>query len=381
MLRTALTWDWICSALSLRSGVAMSSGTILVVVVGLLALVFLAAGVLAFSRVQWLQRQEIKSAAKPLSGKARRSPQRYLSLVPFLALIIPLALFLVTWGSSAFPGGPFPPSLNSTTLAGASPSPAQVHGTLNVGTSITFPKQVYIDQKTNELAGFDIDLINALAQQLHLKLNLVQMDFGKLTDSLSSKQVDAVIAAYADTRVASFLTVPYLDPHEVVLTLKDTSATSNKITQFTVLTDLCGHTIGVLQFSNEDADLQKTKSRCAQKSPLKIVEEQNVDAVGNALASGQVEATYQDSPSSLYYEGQYPGKLQEIGSLQGSQEVILLRADDVSLYHSIQTAFQQLVQDGAYRQLLDEWHLGNDAIPSSNSTAVTGRASELNVPV
>jgi len=383
MVRATITWNWIALTASLRSATKMPAGILPLTVLELLALVFLVVGALTFFRVRQLRRQEAKTTAGTQQNHVQTHVQwqQRLSFVPSLALIVPVILFVCVWlGNTALFNSltPTPTPIHHPTITPPhSPIPTTIiPGTLTVGTSITFPQQVFLNQQ-NKLDGFDIGLINAFAQQLKLKIKLQQMKFDQLKTSLNNNSVDVVIAAYPLTSdVASLPNIPYLNPREVVLTLKS----APKLTKFSSLTDLCGHTIGILKASNEDTDLQNAKSKCSHNTTITIIEEQSIDAVSSDLANGIVEATYQDSPSSVSYQKTYPGKFLVVGSMPSTKEGILVSPDNPSLFQTIQSAFALLMQNGQYSQLLTKWNLTDDAIAASGAFAATREQAESSRP-
>src|SRR5579872_3576290 len=58
------------------------------------------------------------------------------------------------------------PTANPATPTVTPPNDLLVPGTLTVGSDTTYPPQEYIDTATNKPAGFDIDLITAIAQRM-----------------------------------------------------------------------------------------------------------------------------------------------------------------------------------------------------------------------
>src|SRR5205823_7499891 len=68
-------------------------------------------------------------------------------------------------------------------------------GTLTVGSDTTYPPQEYIDTTTSNPAGFDVDLITAIAQRMGLKAHVVTTKFDTIIDDLSNKRFDVVISA------------------------------------------------------------------------------------------------------------------------------------------------------------------------------------------
>ena len=64
-------------------------------------------------------------------------------------------------------------------------------GTLTVGMNLQFEPEMYLDDN-NEPAGYDVDLLNALADEMGVKLDIVNLDFDGLIPGLQSKKFDMV---------------------------------------------------------------------------------------------------------------------------------------------------------------------------------------------
>jgi ABC-type amino acid transport substrate-binding protein len=64
-------------------------------------------------------------------------------------------------------------------------------GTLTVGMNLQFKPEMYLDDD-NEPAGYDVDLLNDLADEMGVKLDIVNLDFDGLIPGLQSKQFDMV---------------------------------------------------------------------------------------------------------------------------------------------------------------------------------------------
>jgi polar amino acid transport system substrate-binding protein len=276
---------------------------------------------------------------------------------PYPLLILILFVFVLFVGTSpAFalfpPASPTPtPILN--VHGSPSPSPSAILGTLKVGVSdshYTSPPEIYYD-KNNKAAGFDIDLITAIAQVMKFQTNITPTPVGNLINGLNNKNFDVVISAFSltDDIKGKTLNIPYLSPKDVLLTLKENA---DKL-KFDALTDLCGHTIGVQDKTSELADLNNTK--CTQ-GKINVVKLANVDDVANALIKKQnnVEAIYQSTPTASYYQKKNPGKFQQLPKqIAMPQEGILIRQDNKPMFDAIQDAFNKLSQNGKYKQLLN----------------------------
>jgi ABC-type amino acid transport substrate-binding protein len=63
-------------------------------------------------------------------------------------------------------------------------------GTVTVGMNLQFKPQMYLDD--GEPAGYDVDLLNQLADAMGVKLDIKNLDFNGLIPGLQSKQFDMV---------------------------------------------------------------------------------------------------------------------------------------------------------------------------------------------
>jgi len=64
-------------------------------------------------------------------------------------------------------------------------------GTLTVGMNLQFKPEMYLDE-AGKPAGYDVDLLNKLATELGLKLDIQNLDFNGLIPGLQSKKFDMV---------------------------------------------------------------------------------------------------------------------------------------------------------------------------------------------
>ena len=112
--------------------------------------------------------------------------------------------------------------------AGASPTLSRIveRGELRVGTSGNQPPFVMKDREGN-LIGFEVDLANAIAGAMDVKLNLVTKPFGELLPALEKGEVDMVMSGLTMTpeRNMRFAFIgPYYVSGKSILTKSDTLA-------------------------------------------------------------------------------------------------------------------------------------------------------------
>ncbi len=120
-------------------------------------------------------------------------------------------------------------------------------GTLVVGMNLQFPPEMYLDEN-NEPAGYDVDLLNALADELGLTLEIQNLDFNGLIPGLQSKQFDLVSVGLTATderkQVVDFSRA-YV-PYTSVLAVADGDTTASSVEDY----DTSGTVITALQGSS-----------------------------------------------------------------------------------------------------------------------------------
>jgi len=278
----------------------------------------------------------------------------------FVAAFVVLALLLAACGSSSGTGSA--PTPNPKTPTVTPPNDLITHGVLTVGSDTTYPPQEYIDTTTNQAAGFDVDLITAVAQRMGLKAHVVTTGFDTIIDSLTAKRFDVVISAVSVTpeRQKKVDFVPYFNAGESLL------VQAGNPKNIKALVDLCGQNVGVQDGTIEQADLQTANTNVckkASKPAMNLTVLKNQTDVIQLLANNRVVATYQDSPVTDYYIKQHPGQFAVGGSvINAGLEGIVVRKGDSSMFNAVQTAFKQLKADGTYHTLITKWGLTNEQI-------------------
>jgi polar amino acid transport system substrate-binding protein len=113
--------------------------------------------------------------------------------------------------------------------------------TLVMATSADYAPFEYIESdKSDEIIGFDVDLANAIAGKLGYEVEVKDMDFGGLIQSLKSGQADFVLAGMTPTekrkKNVDFSDIYYTAQH-MVISKKDSGIATEE--------DLEGKTVGV----------------------------------------------------------------------------------------------------------------------------------------
>lgn len=285
-------------------------------------------------------------------GRTRQAPRPL--LFGGVSVLLLLMLVLSACGSST--PTTTVPTPNTSTPTVTPPNDLITPGVLTVGSDTTYPPQEYIDNKTGQPTGFDVDLITAIAQRMGLQVKVVTTGFDTIIDSLVAKRFDVLISAITinPDRQKKVDFVPYFQSGESLLVPKGNPK------HITSITETCGLKIGVQNGTVEQSDAQAASDACkkAGKPAIVLTVLKDQTAVVQLLATNRVDATYQDSPVTDFYISQNAGQFEVGGSVVNTApEGIAVRKDDTSMLTAVQTAFNQLKSAGTYDALFKKWQL------------------------
>src|SRR5881296_2404191 len=85
-------------------------------------------------------------------------------------------------------------------------------GELTVGSCLEYSPFEFTDPKTGDLTGFDVEMIDAIAQRLGLKVTWIKANFNTIFTALAANKFDAVAAASTITP-DRLQTVDFTDPY------------------------------------------------------------------------------------------------------------------------------------------------------------------------
>lgn len=237
-------------------------------------------------------------------------------------------------------------------LTSVSIASAQDAKKLKIGVEGAYPpfSQIGTDGK---LKGFDIDIANALCEQMKAQCTMVQQEFDGLIPSLQAKKIDAVIASMSITddrkKVVEFSDKYYHTPARFV---------GKKGNGFTATAaGMKGKRIGVQRTTTHDRFATETFKES------EIVRYAKQDDVFLDLASGRLDAVMVDQvaasqgfllmPTSkdfaffgpVYIEPKYFGAGAGIG----------MRKTDTALRDEFNAAIKAIRANGVYKKINDKY--------------------------
>jgi ABC-type amino acid transport substrate-binding protein len=270
---------------------------------------------------------------------AHRRPVRWILIAAAMAASASLA------GCSA-------PSGNTASSA----SSASSAGVLLVGSDLTYPPYDSLDG-AGKPAGFDPNLVQALASQLGVQPQFKDTRFAQLIVGLKSGQFDMIASALYITseRAKQVDYIPYFSTGNSIVTRSGGA-------QPATAADLCGKSVGVIAGGDIVQRLRSDASKActaAGKQPVDVREFPSDPEATQALLAGQVDVQVTDAAVAKSLIDKMGGRL-TISSRDLLYPVpvgLAVRKGNTQLADRIKAALDKLRASGQYATLLAKYNL------------------------
>ncbi|MBN9631088.1 MAG: amino acid ABC transporter substrate-binding protein, partial [Actinobacteria bacterium] len=232
----------------------------------------------------------------------------------------------------------------STDAAGAK-SLTRTAGVLSVGTTTDSKPNAYRDN--GKMTGFDIDLVEAIAKKLDLRVEYKSMEFSALLPAVANGQVDVATNAIAAT-VERQKTVDFAEGNVVgaiaVLTKKDSGITKEKST-------VGGKRLGLVQGSIQEAYATK------EFPDAQIVRFPDNNSGVAGLDSGRVDAFFIDAVVGADYVKQNSALTMPIYVWTlDLPAAIAVKKGNTKLLDAINKAQDTIFSDGTWKKLYEKYY-------------------------
>ncbi len=225
---------------------------------------------------------------------------------------------------------------------------AMARDTLRVGTEPTFAPFEFLDTKTQEFSGFDIDLIKAVADKAGYDVKVMNMGFDALIPALSAGTIDgSPRASPSPKNVRRRSTSP--PPYQSGLSYLVRKADAEKIKTFA---DLKGKTLAV-QIGTTGAAYAKNVEG-ARVSAFNTTSEAFMD-----LNVKNADAVVLDRPVLAYFLKTKPRVAK---NLQLSTEIadaehfgFAVKKGNAELLQKLNAALEELKKSGEFAKIEDKW--------------------------
>ena len=251
------------------------------------------------------------------------------------------------------------------TPTGSATSAAKVaelqDGVLQVGSDISYAPIEFYEEGTQNAQGLDVDLANALAEELGVRAEFINTGFDGIIGALNVSRFDVLMSAMTVTeeRQKEIDFIPYFAAGTDILVAEGNPKNIKTIE------DLSGLTVGV-QIGTIQVDQLKAANdtlKAAGKPEISVLTfDQNPLAV-EQLRTGRADAVIADSPVVANEARLSDGKLEALGlAVEAAPYGIGVRKGSTELKAAIEGALQKLIANGKYKAILIEWGLEGGAI-------------------
>jgi len=219
------------------------------------------------------------------------------------------------------------------------PAGAPVDTSLQTITSADYPPFESLNS-TNDVVGFDADLMEYIAEYMGVTLVWQNMEFDSLVGACTAGTIDVIAAAMFITEARAAVlshSLPYLQTQMSVVVMNDT------VLSIASLADLDGYTVGVQTGSVEDETISDVTG-------VTVTRFATIDLMYVALDAGTVDAIFLDSPVADVYESSYV-----VLQLAAELTVLYVGLNADSLTIEINSAISAGLQDGTIDGLIQEW--------------------------
>ena len=222
-------------------------------------------------------------------------------------------------------------------------------GKLIMATNAAFPPYEYIEN--NKVVGIDAEIAGAIAAKLGLELQIDDMEFDSIIESVKGGKADIGLAGMTVTperqEVINF-TASYATGVQVVIVTEDSAI----ISVDDLFAEGAMHTIGVQR--NTTGDLYSTWD--LEDAGLATVDRysKGADAV-QALLTGKVDCVVIDNePAKAFVEANEGLKILDT-AYAVEDYAAAMNKDNTALYEAVNKALEELIADGTVASIIAKY--------------------------
>ena len=231
-------------------------------------------------------------------------------------------------------------------LAVAAPPAVAQNRTLVVGSSATYPPFAY-ETPARQIAGFDVDVIQAIAAKAGFTVRLVNTPFTGVFAALNNGDLDLIISGVTitDRRRQSYdFSAPYFEARQLIAVPASSTVRT--------LQDLSGKKVGVVTGSTAD----DVASRTFGKTSPNIRRFESTPLIISELAGGGVDAAMGDNGVIAYRVAQNPDlKTLDDKSFPEEGFGIVVKKGDKALLDKLTAGLAAIRADGSYATIYKKW--------------------------
>ncbi len=225
-------------------------------------------------------------------------------------------------------------------------SPALADGKIVVASNVAYPPFEFAPRKGPK--GFDIDLMNEVADRTGLEVEYRNVQFDSLLRGLSSDLFDAVISGMtitADRRQQVDFSDPYYNVDEALVVRSGSEIESTG--------DLEGMTLGVQTGTMGQTEAGELLN-AGDVEQVRTFDE-TIDAAFTALEQGMVDGVIYDLPAAQTEVDESGGELELVEVIPTGSQYGIAFPKESPLIEPVNQALAEIKEDGTYEEIYEEW--------------------------
>ncbi len=234
---------------------------------------------------------------------------------------------------------------------------------VRVGTEGTYPPFTYVDPRSQQLTGYDIEVIEAVAKKAGWRLTFVQSPFDAIFPALDANRIDVIanqVTINPERQARYLFTRPYTYSHGVIVTAAGTD-------DIKTLADLKGKTAAQSESSNW--------AQVARDAGAKVRSVEGFAQAAELLVQGRVDAIVNDNIAVLDYLASTASKdIKVVGDAGGevSRQALTFRKSDPQLRAQADKALAELRDDGTLRKISEKYFEADVSVENSGEVKTKG---------
>lgn len=238
------------------------------------------------------------------------------------------------------------------------PAAIKEAGKIRILTDATYPPMAYYDPATEKLAGLDIELGNEIGKRLGVEVEWINSKYAQLVPSLDTGRGDMIISGMGDTpeRQETFDFIDYIKIGGQFYTAAGNESLNS-------LDDVCGKSVAGGRASTIPGDVTVwSDANCVAKGKpaVEAVGVQDSNAARISVELGRTDAAAIGAHTVRYNMQLYPGKFKMVGEpINEKVAGVTFLKKDTELRDAVHAAMKEMVADGAYQKILDNWKMGD----------------------
>jgi polar amino acid transport system substrate-binding protein len=248
-----------------------------------------------------------------------------------------------------------PAATTATTAAATIAVPDKFKGkTLVVASDASYAPNEFFDKDGKTVIGMDVDLINAIAGKLGLKVDVQNAPFDGIIPGIKADKYQVGISSFTDNkeREATVDFATYFTAGSSFYVPTDGGPTVNTVA------DLCDQKVAVQKGTVQADDAAAQAKKC--KVTVQVFPDQN--AVNLALKSGRANVAMADSPVAAYAVKQSNGAFKLSGQSYDDAPYGIAVPKGSGLAQPFADAIKALIASGEYKTILTKWGVDSGAI-------------------